>query len=125
MTESTKQMKYPKGFNGITEEQFKSLDEYIELNVGSTKLEIVENFEDYKFTIETLEWILYTINGNPNTFQGMGPFLEKEGRVYNIKKKKNDTINVLVEENSRLKKEIKKLKETIAWREDLHKHQYV
>ena len=125
MTESTKQMKYPKGFNGITEEQFKSLDEYIELNVGSTKLEIVENFEDYKFTIETLEWILYTINGNPNTFQGMGPFLEKEGRVYNIKKKKNDTINVLVEENSRLKKEIKKLKETLAWREDLHKHQYV
>ena len=125
MTESTKQMKYPKGFNVITEEQFHSLDEYIQLNVGSTKLEIVENFKDYKFTIETLEWILYTINENPNTFQGVGPFLEKGGRIYNIKKKKNDTINALVEENSRLKERIKELEDILEWREDLHSFKYI
>jgi hypothetical protein len=113
---------YPKNFNGFTEEQIQDFDKFTEYNVGLTKKEIIDRFESFKFTTETLEWILYIINVNSVSFNGTGPFLEKEGKIYNIKKKKNDTINALVEENTRLKKEIHELKETLAWREDLHKY---
>jgi hypothetical protein len=111
---------YPKNFNGITEEQLQAFDRFTECNVGLTKGEIIDKFESFEFTPEILEWILYIINMNPVTFNGIGPFLEKGGRIYNIKKKKNDTINALVEENQRLKEEINELKETLEWREDLH-----
>lgn len=121
MSELTKQMEYPKGFNGLSHEQIVNLDIFIEQNVGLTKEEIIKNFKDYKFTLETLEWMLYVIENHPITFQGIGPFLEKDGRIYNIKKKKNDTINVLVEENTRLKYEIKELKEILESREEFIK----
>ena len=102
------------------------IDTFTEYNVGLTKKEIIDRFESFKFTLETLEWILYSIKINTVSFNGTcGPFLEKGGRIYNIKCKKNDTINALVVENTRLKKEICELKERLAWREDLHKHQYV
>ena len=118
-------LSYPKNFNGLTEEQIQAFDRFTECNVGLTKGEIIDKFESFKFRMETLEWILYTINMNPVTFNGIGPFLEKGGRIYNIKKKKNDTINALVEENKRLKDEIDYLKEVLAWREDLHSFKYV
>ena len=116
---------YPKDFNGLTEEQLQDFDRFTECNVGLTKEEIIDKFESFEFTLETLEWILYIITINQVTFTGGGPFLEKEGRIYNIKKKKNDTINALVKENKRLKKEIFKLKEVLAWKEEKHKHPYV
>ena len=116
---------YPKDFNGLTEEQLQDFDRFTECNVGLTKEEIIDKFESFEFTLETLEWILYIITINQVTFTGVGPFLEKEGRIYNIKKKKNDTINALVKENKRLKKEIFKLKEVLAWKEEKHKHPYV
>tara|TARA_B110000008_G_C16898510_1_gene535742 strand:- start:82 stop:462 length:381 start_codon:yes stop_codon:yes gene_type:complete len=116
---------YPKNFDGLTEEQIQAFDRFTECNVGLTKGEIIDKFESFKFTIETLEWILYIINMNSVTFNGIGPFLEKGGRIYNIKKKKNDTINALVEENKRLKEEINELKEILEWREDLHSFKYV
>lgn len=118
-------MTCPKDFNGLSQEQLISFDKFISCNVGLNKGEIIEKFKDYKFTIESLEWLFYTISKNTCSFQGIGPFLEKDGKIYNIKKKKNDTIKALVEENRKLKEKIKKLEEMLAWREDLHKHQYV
>ena len=115
---SQNKMKYPKNFNGLTEEQLQEFDKFTQYNVGLTKEEIIDKFECFKFTMETLEWTLYIINRHPITFNGVGPFLEKEGRIYNIKKKKNDTINALVEENTRLKDEIKELKEILESREE-------
>jgi len=112
---------YPKNFNGLTEEQLQDFDRFTECNVGLTKEEIIDKFESFEFTLEILEWILYIINRNPVTFNGIGPFLEKEGRIYNIKKKKSDTINALVEENNRLKDEIKELKEILESREEFIK----
>lgn len=118
---SQNKMKYPKNFNGLTEEQMQEFDKFTQYNVGLTNEEIIDKFECFKFTMETLEWTLYVINNNPVTFNGVGPFLEKEGRIYNIKKKKNDTINALVEENARLKDEIKELKEILESREEFIK----
>ena len=116
---------YPKNFNGLTEEQMLDFDRFTECNVGLTKEEIINKFESFKFRMDTLEWILYTININPQTFNEIGPFLEKEGRIYNIKKKKNDTIKALVEENKRLHSEIRQLKDMLEWRGDLYQHQNV
>ena len=116
---------YPKNFIGLTEEQLQAFDRFTECNVGLTKEEIINKFESFKFRMDTLEWILYTININPQTFNEIGPFLEKEGRIYNIKKKKNDTIKALVEENKRLHSEIRQLKDMLEWRGDLYQHQNV
>ena len=116
---------YPKNFNGLTEEQMLDFDRFTECNVGLTKEEIIDKFESFKFKMDTLEWMLYTINMNQQTFNEIGPFLEKEGRIYNIKKKKNDTIKALVEENKRLHSEIRQLKDMLAWRGDLCQHQNV
>ena len=116
---------YPKDFNGITEEQLQSFNQFTEYNVGLTKKEIIDRFESFELTSEILEWLLYVIKRNPVSFHGTGPFLEKEGRIYNINKKKNDTIKTLVEENKRLKEEIRYLKEVQEWREDLYSHQFV
>lgn len=113
---------YPKNFNGLTEEQMIDFDKFTQYNVGLTKEEILNKFESFELTSEILEWLLYVIKRNPVTFHGIGPFLEKEGRIYNIKNKKNDTINALVEENHRLKEEIRYLKEVLEWREDLYSH---
>ena len=118
---SQNKMKYPKNFNGLTEEQLKEFDKFTECNVGLTKGEIINNFKAFKFTMETLDWILHIIERHPVTFNGIGPFLIKEGRIYNIKKKKNDTINALVEENTRLKDLIKELKEILESREEFIK----
>jgi len=118
---SQNKVKYPKNFNGLTEEQLKEFDKFTECNVGLTKEEIINNFKAFKFTMETLDWILYCIERNPVTFNGIGPFLIKEGRIYNIKKKKNDTITALVEENTRLKEQIKELKEILESREEFIK----
>ena len=124
MSQSSKKIECPKDFD-ITEDEMQNFDKFISINVGLTKEEIIKKYEGYNFNMEKLEWLLYVIKRNANTFNGVGPFLEKEGRIYNIKKKKNDTINALVEENSRLKERIKQLEDILAWREDLHKHQYV
>jgi len=118
---SQNKMKYPKNFNGLTEEQLQEFDKFTECNVGLTKEEIINNFKVFKFTMETLDWILHTTERNPFTFNGIGPFLIKESRIYNIKKKKNDTIIALVEENTRLKEEIKELKEILESREEFIK----
>ena len=89
-------LSYPKNFNGLTEEQIQAFDRFTECNVGLTKGEIIDKFESFKFRMETLEWILYTINMNPVTFNGIGPFLEKGGRIYNIKKNQANRRNPLL-----------------------------
>ena len=123
MSQSSKKIECPKDFD-ITEDEIQNFDKFISINVGLTKEEIIEKYKGYSFNMEKLEWLLYVIKRNANTFCGVGPFLEKEGRIYNIKNKKNDTINALVEENSRLKERIKELEDILEWREELYSYKY-
>ena len=60
-----------------------------------------------------MEYILNVINNNPNTFNGIGPFIKKGDKWFNKKKMKKEMIIELKEENIKLRQEINRLKKLL------------
>ena len=72
----------------MKDEMFYKLDNFIQNNIGLTLKELVNRIDFHSFTEESLEYILYVINDNPNTFNGIGPFIKKGDKWFN--KKENE-----------------------------------
>ena len=110
-------------------ECYDKLDNHIAINGGLSTSELVRSIGFHKFTNESLEYLINNINKHPNTFLGVGPFENKEGKWYNVRARKVDIINNLTEENIRLKDDMELLlgfmkvknlnEEFIVWRSQL------
>ena len=104
------------------------LDLHMTINGGLTTDELRKSIEFHNFTNDSLEYIIKQINSHRRTYHGIGPFVERKGRWYNIRERKLDVIKKLTEENSRLKRENielkrkqKELEEIIEYREEFIK----
>lgn len=86
------------------------LDLHMTINGGLTTDELRKSIEFHNFTNDSLEYIIKQINSHRGTYHGIGPFVERKGRWYNIRERKLDVIKKLTEENSRLKRENIELK---------------
>tara|TARA_B100001093_G_scaffold511705_1_gene580149 strand:+ start:3877 stop:4302 length:426 start_codon:yes stop_codon:yes gene_type:complete len=86
------------------------LDLYMTINGGLTTDELRKSIEFHSFTNDSLEYIIKQVNSHRATYHGIGPFVERKGRWYNIRERKLDVIKKLTEENTRLKREITELK---------------
>ena len=91
------------------------LDTHVTINGGLSSEELIKIIHFHKFTVESLSHMFNQINKNPCTYFGIGPFLFRDGGWYNIRERKIDVIKKLTEENMRLKKEVKYLKEIIEY----------
>lgn len=98
----------------INDDMFYKLDDFIQNNIGLTLKELVNRIDFHSFTEESLEYILYVINDNPNTFNGIGPFIKKGDKWFNKKKMKKEMIIELKEENINLRQEINRLKKLLG-----------
>ncbi len=103
-----------KNIEGMTEETFKELDEFIQNNIGLTTGELVKRMKFYTFTEESLEYLLDIINKNPCTFNEIGPFMKRGEKWYNKKKMKKEMIIELKEENIRLNQELNRYKKMLG-----------
>ena len=104
------------------------LDLHMTINGGLTTDELRKSIEFHPFTNDSLEYIIKQVNSHRATYHGIGPFVERKGRWYNIRERKLDVIKKLTEENTRLngeivelKKKVKELKEILEYREEFIK----
>jgi hypothetical protein len=97
----------------LAEEDFWDLAEFIETNPGLTAIEILKDFKsknEFKFSSEKEFLILMKIIGeSPQSFWGIGPFINEKGKWNNVRSKKKEQIEKLTEGNKQLKDQILKL----------------
>ena len=96
----------------IPEKLYWTLADYMEMNGGLTSTEIIESFgcENFKFKSEAdFTNLMYIIEKAPNTYWGIGPFIQKKGKWYNIRSKKKKQIEKLTDANKELKNKFEEL----------------
>lgn len=108
-----------KDFNNINfdfnDKFYSYFNELIYNNPGKTTEELIPLIDKYHFTSETLTLAFKLFNTYKCTFHGVcGPFIYKEERWFPVYNKKYTDNLILAEENSKLRREIKNLRETIT-----------
>ena len=93
------------------------LDLHVTINGGLSTEELIKTIDFHNFTAESFKYLIDIINKHRCTYNGIGPFLFRDGCWHNIREKKIDVIKKLTEENMRLKKEVEYLKEILESRE--------
>tara|TARA_X000000950_G_scaffold159369_1_gene195195 strand:+ start:8441 stop:8824 length:384 start_codon:yes stop_codon:yes gene_type:complete len=97
------------------------LDLHVTINGGLSTEELIKTIDYHNFTEESFNYLIDIINKHRCTYNGVGPFLFRDGGWHNIREKKIDVIKKLTEENMRLKKDIEDLKEILESREEFIK----
>ncbi|RZD41624.1 MAG: hypothetical protein CXT73_04575 [Methanobacteriota archaeon] len=94
----------------ITDEVYWDLANFIERNPELTTNEIIQDFKsskEFKFTSEkSFLYLMNRIDRNRQSFWGIGPFMNKNGKWINVRNKKKEHIVVLTEANKQLKDKI-------------------
>lgn len=115
-----------KNIEGLPDSIYIELDEYIQNNLGLNTKELIKRIEFYNFTEESLEYLLEVINNHPCSFNGIGPFIKKEGKWYNKKKMKKEKIIELKKENATKSGKILELEEeNLRLRQELEKYRAI
>jgi hypothetical protein len=119
--EIIKKKNISKNLENMQMDILEKLDLHVTINGGLSTKELIRTVDFHNFTEESLEFLFKQITDNKCTFNGIGPFLKRDGGWHNIRERKLDVIKKLTEENMKLKKENLELKELLEHREEFIK----